>query len=138
MSGLTSSDLCENGGVEGLLGRQVGNDIVFCLVESSFLWGKQMKRFVMFCVKDKAKSTALNVESQGFQGQRSLMGCSPWVHKELDMTEQLSTEDSYPPRRVAVPKAGTPRAPGLLLWGIWTLSALNTQIRSFSQTCGPN
>ena len=24
-------------------------------------------------------------------GQRSLAGCSPWGHKELDMTEQLST-----------------------------------------------
>ena len=91
-----------------------------------------MKRFFMFRVKDKAKSTDLNVESQGFQGQRSLMGCSPWVHKELDMTEHMSTEDSYPPRRVAVPKAVAPRAPGLLLWGTWTLSALNTQIRSFS------
>ena len=26
-----------------------------------------------------------------FYGQRSLVGCSPWGHKELDMTEQLST-----------------------------------------------
>ena len=26
-----------------------------------------------------------------FCGQRSLVGCSPWDHKELDMTEQLST-----------------------------------------------
>ena len=26
-------------------------------------------------------------------GQRSLAGCSPWGHKELDMTEQLSTAD---------------------------------------------
>ena len=25
------------------------------------------------------------------QGQRSLAGCSPWVHKELDTTEWLST-----------------------------------------------
>ena len=115
MSSLTSSDLCENRGVEGLLGRQVGNNVVFHLVESSFLWGKQRKRYFMFHVKDKAKSTALNVESQGSQGQRSLMGCSPWVHKELDTTEQLSTEDSYPPRRVAVPKAGALRPPGLLL-----------------------
>ena len=24
-------------------------------------------------------------------GQRSLMGCSPWSHKQSDMTEQLST-----------------------------------------------
>ena len=24
-------------------------------------------------------------------GQRSLVGCSPWGHKELDITEQLST-----------------------------------------------
>ena len=24
-------------------------------------------------------------------GQRSLVGCSPWGHKESDMTEQLST-----------------------------------------------
>ena len=24
-------------------------------------------------------------------GQRSLVGCSPWDHKELDVTEQLST-----------------------------------------------
>ena len=26
-----------------------------------------------------------------FHGQRSLAGCSPWGHKESDMTEQLST-----------------------------------------------
>ena len=26
-----------------------------------------------------------------FHGQRSLAGYSPWGHKELDMTEQLST-----------------------------------------------
>ena len=25
-----------------------------------------------------------------FHGQRSLTGCRPWGHKELDMTEQLS------------------------------------------------
>ena len=24
-------------------------------------------------------------------GQRTLVGCSPWGHKELDMTEQVST-----------------------------------------------
>ena len=28
-------------------------------------------------------------------GQRSLAGCSPWVHKELDTTEQLSTHTHY-------------------------------------------
>ena len=27
----------------------------------------------------------------GSHGQRSLVGCSPWVRKESDMTEQLST-----------------------------------------------
>ena len=27
-----------------------------------------------------------------FHGQRSLAGCSPWGHKELDMTKQLSTQ----------------------------------------------
>ena len=26
-------------------------------------------------------------------GQRSLVGCSPWGHKELDITEQLSTTE---------------------------------------------
>ena len=26
-----------------------------------------------------------------FHGQRSLVGCSPWDHKESDTTEQLST-----------------------------------------------
>ena len=26
-----------------------------------------------------------------FHGQRSLVGCSPWGHKELDMTERLNT-----------------------------------------------
>ena len=26
-----------------------------------------------------------------FHGQRSLVGCSPWGHKESVMTEQLST-----------------------------------------------
>ena len=26
-----------------------------------------------------------------FHGERSLAGCSPWGHKESDMTEQLST-----------------------------------------------
>ena len=25
-------------------------------------------------------------------GQSSLVGCSPWGHKEMDMTEQLSTQ----------------------------------------------
>ena len=29
-----------------------------------------------------------------FQGQRSLVGYSPWGCKELDLTEQLSTEHS--------------------------------------------
>ena len=29
------------------------------------------------------------------QGQRSLVGCSPWGHKELDMTEQLSTAQHH-------------------------------------------
>ena len=28
-------------------------------------------------------------------GQRSLAGCSPWGHKELDMTEQLLNNDTY-------------------------------------------
>ena len=27
-------------------------------------------------------------------GQRSLVGCSPWGHKELDMTERLNREHS--------------------------------------------
>ena len=29
------------------------------------------------------------------QGQRSLVGYSPWGHKELDMTEWLSTAHTY-------------------------------------------
>ena len=29
------------------------------------------------------------------QGQRSLAGYSPWGHKELDMTEWLSTAHTY-------------------------------------------
>ena len=29
--------------------------------------------------------------------QRSLVGYSPWSHKESDMTEQLSTHITYPP-----------------------------------------
>ena len=28
-------------------------------------------------------------------GQRSLEGCSPWGHKELDMTEQLNTTQHH-------------------------------------------
>ena len=27
------------------------------------------------------------------EGQRSLAGCSPWGHKESDMTEQLNSKD---------------------------------------------
>ena len=27
-----------------------------------------------------------------FSGQKNLVGCSPWDHKELDMTEQLSMQ----------------------------------------------
>ena len=30
------------------------------------------------------------------QGQRSLVGYSPWVHKKSDMTEQLSTAQQIP------------------------------------------
>ena len=29
------------------------------------------------------------------EGQGGLVCCSPWGHKELDMTEQLSTEHIY-------------------------------------------
>ena len=29
-----------------------------------------------------------------FHGQRSLVGCSPWGHKESNMTEQLSTHST--------------------------------------------
>ena len=29
--------------------------------------------------------------SEKFYGQRSLVGCSPWGHKELDTTEPLNT-----------------------------------------------
>ena len=29
---------------------------------------------------------------KNLHGQRSMMGCSPWGHKELDTTEQLSTK----------------------------------------------
>ena len=31
-------------------------------------------------------------------GQRSLAGCSPWGHRELDMTERLSTDIANTPR----------------------------------------
>jgi hypothetical protein len=30
------------------------------------------------------------------KGQRSLACCSPWVCKELDMTEQLNNNNQYP------------------------------------------
>ena len=30
-----------------------------------------------------------------FHGQRSLVGYSPWSHKELDMTEQLHFQFKY-------------------------------------------
>ena len=36
-------------------------------------------------------------------GQRSLAGCSPWGHKELDMTERLSTA-----HRETSPEGGVP------------------------------
>jgi len=32
-------------------------------------------------------------------GQRSLVGCSPWGLKELDMTEKLSTANLFDPER---------------------------------------
>ena len=32
-----------------------------------------------------------------FQGQRSLVGYSPWGHKELDMIERLTLSLSYRP-----------------------------------------
>ena len=30
-----------------------------------------------------------------FHGQRSLVGCNPWGHEELDMTECLSTHKGF-------------------------------------------
>jgi len=38
---------------------------------------------------EKGMATDLSRE---FHGQRNLVSYSPWGHKELDMTEQLSTE----------------------------------------------
>ena len=32
---------------------------------------------------------------RGFEGQGSLACCSPWGHKELDMTEQLNNNSIY-------------------------------------------
>ena len=32
-----------------------------------------------------------NISLEDPQGQRSLAGCSPWGHKESDMTERLHT-----------------------------------------------
>ena len=40
--------------------------------------------------RSKWQSTPVFLPVQ-FHGQRSLVGCSTWGHKELDMTEQLST-----------------------------------------------
>ena len=35
-----------------------------------------------------------------FHGQRSLVGCIPWGHKESDMTERLSTHPSHIPKHM--------------------------------------
>ena len=35
------------------------------------------------------------LEENESHGQRSLAGCSPWGHKELDMTKRLSTQHYY-------------------------------------------
>ena len=42
---------------------------------------------------DKGVATPWN--SWEFHGKRSLVGYSPWDHKELDMTEQLMTSVSH-------------------------------------------
>ena len=39
---------------------------------------------------EKGMATQSSILAWEFHGQRSLMGYSPWVRKELDMTEQLT------------------------------------------------
>ena len=38
------------------------------------------------------------------EGWGSLVGCSPWGRKELDLTEQLNNNDKGPPSRAAAPQ----------------------------------
>ena len=42
---------------------------------------------------EETMETHSSILAGKFQGQWSLAGYSPWGHKELDMTEQLSTWD---------------------------------------------
>ena len=51
-------------------------------------------------------------------GQRNLVGCSPWGHKELDMTEWLTI-------------SGTPSDTKWMLWGTWIIA----KIPANSQNC---
>ena len=39
---------------------------------------------------EKGMATHSSIRVGEFHGQRSLAGYSPWAHKELDMTEQLT------------------------------------------------
>ena len=62
-------------------------------------------------------------------GQRSLVGCSPWGHQELDMTEHAGTSPSEP---LAAPRAG--------IFGVHLASvslSLSPGVRRtcFSQSC---
>ena len=39
---------------------------------------------------EKGMATHSNILAWEIHGQRSLVGCSPWGRKEMDMTEQLT------------------------------------------------
>ena len=57
---------------------------IFCMWIFSFSWRKKWQHIPVFLPRE-------------FHGQRSLLGCSPWGCKELDMTEQLTLTHSVFP-----------------------------------------
>ena len=58
-----------------------------------------------------------NISLEDPQGQRSLAGCSPWGHKESDMTERLHTHTHTHTHTHSLGSAqGSPLQRGLSYW----------------------
>ena len=56
---------------------------------------------IRFLSQEDALEEGMYSSVENFQGRKSLASCSPWGHKESDMTEQLSTAHIF--------RAGLPR-----------------------------